>query len=82
MIDRGELQSVVDRYDIYLTGSDQIWSNRIPELVEAKEDFTGVYFFDFADYNNFSTNYINDEDNGNVYLSYNSFLYILTGKKL
>ena len=40
------------------------------------------YFFDFADYNNFSTNYINDEDNGNVYLSYNSFLYILTGKKL
>ena len=38
------------------------------------------YFFDFADYNNFSTNYINDEDNGNVYLSYNSFLYILTGK--
>ena len=38
------------------------------------------YFFDFGDYNNFSTNYINDEDNGNVYLSYNSFLYILTGK--
>lgn len=49
MRDRDELQSVVDRYDVYLTGSDQIWSNRIPELVGAKEDFTGVYFFDFAD---------------------------------
>ena len=39
-----------------------------------------VYFFDFADYNNFSDNFINDEDNGNIFLSYNSFLYILTGK--
>ncbi len=38
------------------------------------------YFFDFADYNNFSYNFINDEDNGNIFLSYNSFLYILTGK--
>ena len=38
------------------------------------------YFFDFADYNNFSDNFINDEENGNIFLSYNSFLYILTGK--
>jgi hypothetical protein len=38
------------------------------------------YFFDFADYNNFSNNFIIDEDNGNIFLSYNSFLYILTGK--
>ena len=51
MKNRKELQSVVNRYDVYLTGSDQIWSNRIPELVGAKEDFTGVYFFDFADNN-------------------------------
>lgn len=51
MKNRKELQSVVNRYDVYLTGGDQIWSNRIPELVGAKEDFTGVYFFDFADNN-------------------------------
>ena len=38
------------------------------------------YFFDYADYNNFSDNFINDEDNGNIFLSYNTFLYILTGK--
>ena len=49
MRNRNDLQSIVDTYDIYITGSDQIWSNRIPELVGAKEDFTGVYFFDFAD---------------------------------
>ena len=40
----------------------------------------GFYFFDFADYNNFSSNFISDKNNGNVYLSYNSILYILTGK--
>ncbi len=40
----------------------------------------GFYFFDFADYNNFSNNYINDDDNGNIILSYNSLLYIITGK--
>lgn len=51
MKNRKELQSVVNRYDVYLTGSDQIWSNRIPELVGAKEDFTGVYFFDFVNNN-------------------------------
>ena len=51
MRNREELQSVADRYDVYLTGSDQIWSNRIPELVGSDEDFTGVYFVDFADNN-------------------------------
>ena len=40
----------------------------------------GFYFFDFADYNNFSSNYISDDDNGNILLSYNSLLYIITGK--
>lgn len=49
MNNRQELQSLVNRYDIFVAGSDQIWSNRIPELVKSKEDFTGVYFFDFAD---------------------------------
>lgn len=51
MKDREALQSIVDKYDIYLTGSDQIWSNRIPEFVGATEDYTGVYFFDFANNN-------------------------------
>lgn len=48
MKNREELQSIVDRYDIYIAGSDQIWSNRIPELIRSNEDYTGVYFFDFA----------------------------------
>ena len=45
-------------------------------------DFTNnnFYFFDFADYNNFSNNFITDENNGNIFLSYNSILYIVTGK--
>ena len=51
MRNREELQSIVDNYDVYLTGSDQIWSNRIPEFAGSKEDFTGVYFFDFAENN-------------------------------
>ena len=49
MKDRNELQKVRSCYDLYLTGSDQIWSNRIPELVHSREDFTGVYFLDFVD---------------------------------
>ena len=49
MKDREELRKVRGCYDLYLTGSDQIWSNRIPELVRSKEDFTGVYFLDFVD---------------------------------
>ena len=49
MRNREDLQSIVDRYDVYMSGSDQIWSNRIPELLRSQEDFTGVYFFDFAD---------------------------------
>lgn len=45
---RADLEAVSDCYDLYLCGSDQIWSNRIPELACAKEDFTGVYFLDFV----------------------------------
>lgn len=51
MESREQLQAIVDKYDVYLAGSDQIWSNRIPELVCASEDYTGVYFFDFANNN-------------------------------
>ncbi len=46
-----ELKTVSSRYDMYLTGSDQIWSNRIPELVESDVDYTGVYFLDFVENN-------------------------------
>lgn len=43
-----ELRTVASKYDIYLTGSDQIWSNRIPELVHSDTDYTGAYFLDFV----------------------------------
>lgn len=46
---RDDLKTIIKRYDVYLSGSDQIWSLEVPELVGAKEDFTGVYFFDFID---------------------------------
>lgn len=44
-----DLKTVASKYDMYLTGSDQIWSNRIPELVHSDKDFTGVYFLDFVE---------------------------------
>lgn len=44
-----DLETISSKYDIYLTGSDQIWSNRIPELVKSDTDYTGVYFLDFVD---------------------------------
>ena len=34
----------------------------------------------FADYNNFKNNYITEKNNGNIFISYNSILYIVTGK--
>lgn len=43
-----DLKTVASKYDIYLSGSDQIWSNRIPELVGSKIDYKGVYFLDFV----------------------------------
>lgn len=43
-----DLKTVASKYDIYLTGSDQIWSNRIPELVRSDLNYTGVYFLDFV----------------------------------
>ena len=44
-----DLKQIADKYDICISGSDQIWSNRIPELVGSDIDYTGVYFLDFVD---------------------------------
>lgn len=44
-----ELRQIAAKYDICVSGSDQIWSNRIPELVGSDIDYTGVYFLDFVD---------------------------------
>lgn len=44
-----DLKTVSSKYDIYLAGSDQIWSNHIPELVHSNVDYTGVYFLDFVE---------------------------------
>lgn len=43
-----DLESVSSKYDIYLSGSDQIWSNRIPELVGSDIDYSGVFFLNFV----------------------------------
>lgn len=43
-----DLKTVASKYDIYLSGSDQIWSNRIPELIGSKIDYKGAYFLDFV----------------------------------
>ena len=36
-------------YDVYVSGSDQIWSPSIPEFALSDVDYTGVYFLDFTD---------------------------------
>lgn len=43
-----DLKKVSDKYTAFISGSDQIWSNRIPELVHSDIDYSGVYFLDFA----------------------------------
>lgn len=43
-----DLKSVSEKYDIYLSGSDQIWSDSVPEFVRSKIDYTGVYFLNFV----------------------------------
>lgn len=43
-----DLKTVNDKYDLYLSGSDQIWSDLIPELVGSDIDYSGVYFLDFV----------------------------------
>ena len=44
-----DLQKHEWNYDIYLTGSDQIWAHSIPEFVSSKEDTRGAYYFEFVD---------------------------------
>lgn len=44
-----DLKEVSTKYDLYVTGSDQIWSDGIPELVHSDKDYTGAYFLDFVD---------------------------------
>lgn len=44
-----DLKLISGKYSICVSGSDQIWSNRIPELVGSDIDYTGVYFLDFVD---------------------------------
>lgn len=36
------------QYDIYLSGSDQIWGYNIPEFVTSTEEIRDVYYFNFA----------------------------------
>lgn len=43
-----DLESVSNKYDCYLSGSDQIWSSLIPELVGSSIDYSGVYFLNFV----------------------------------
>ncbi|MGQ2383923.1 polysaccharide pyruvyl transferase family protein [Lactiplantibacillus plantarum] len=35
------------RFDLMVSGADQIWSNQIPEFRQSNVDYTGVYFGDF-----------------------------------
>lgn len=44
-----DLKNVSNKYDIYLSGSDQIWSDLTPEIVASKTDYTGVYFLNFVE---------------------------------
>ena len=70
----------------FITNIDNLGDNLVFKLYLGKNilcyDFTNNNFglFDFADYNNFENNLITEENNGNIFLSYNSILYIVTGK--
>ena len=70
----------------FITNIDNLGDNLVFKLYLGKNilcyDFTNNNFglFDFADYNNFESNLITEENNGNIFLSYNSILYIVTGK--
>lgn len=41
--------SHVRDYDIYLTGSDQVWGYSIPEFMESEQDIRPAYYLSFAD---------------------------------
>ena len=70
----------------FITNIDNLGDNLVFKIYSDKNilcyDFTNNNFglFDFADYTNFESNFIKEENNGNIYLSYNSILYIVTGK--
>ena len=36
-------------YDVYITGSDQVWGYSIPEFVKSDEDIRPAYYFSFAE---------------------------------
>lgn len=43
-----ELGAFKDKYDICISGSDQIWAYRVPEYVFSKEDIRPAYFLSFT----------------------------------
>ena len=45
-------------------------------------DISSNYFhlFNYADYSNFEENYTDNQNNGSIYITFNSTLYIVTGK--
>ena len=70
----------------YINNIEELGENLVFKILSERTilcyDFSNKNFclFDYADYNNFSINYSSEENNGNIYLSYNSILYIVTGK--
>lgn len=42
------LDAFKEKYDIYISGSDQIWAYRVPEYVFSKEDIRPAYFLSFT----------------------------------
>ena len=44
-----ELKNIGDKYDVYVAGSDQIWSRTIPEFLRSEIDYTDAYFLSFSD---------------------------------
>lgn len=44
-----QLNHLPKKYDIYVAGSDQIWSRTIPEFLHSEIDYTDVYFLKFSE---------------------------------
>lgn len=47
--ERTDLKEISRRYDVFISGSDQIWNNNVAELRCGEKDYTGVYYFDFLE---------------------------------
>lgn len=43
-----DLEEIADVYDVYMSGSDQIWHADVPEIRFSPVDYSGVYFLDFV----------------------------------